>query len=241
VFIVQACTEGFQTFAASQGNMTATATMPISVGDPVYGSKDPKFTDFIAPGMIITISFAQSIGITAVSFVLDKKTGNMDRMWACGVRPMEVLAAAFMIQMCNILIQVSLLLFFALFIFKLPMLGNLGLVLLLALLLGMTGMMLGLLISSVCEEEQAAMQVAMGCFFPALLLSGIIWPIEGVPLPLRYISYCLPTTWAANAMRSIMCRGWGMGEPSVYTGYGVTLGWIAFLFIIASRSLKSKQ
>jgi len=48
----------------------------------------------------------------------------------------------------------------------------------------------------------------MGTFFPSMLLSGVIWPIEAIPEWLRYISYALPTTWAAESMRSVMLRGW---------------------------------
>lgn len=48
-----------------------------------------------------------------------------------------------------------------------------------------------------------------------LLLSGVLWPLEGIPIGLRYVAYALPTTWAAEAMRSIMLRGWGMQHQQV--------------------------
>ncbi len=115
-------------------------------------------------------------------------------------------------------VQVSFLLIVALGIFQLPMVGSYVLVMTLSLLLGLTGMMVGLVISSLCEEEREAMQLALGSFFPAQLLSGIIWPLEAVPMGLRYISYMLPTTWAAGAMRSIMSRGWGITEFDVWIG-----------------------
>jgi ABC-type polysaccharide/polyol phosphate export permease len=70
--------------------------------------------------------------------------------------------------------------------FELPMKGSLPLVFILAILLGMSGMLAGLVISAVCEEEQAAMQLALGSFFPMLLLSGVIWPVEAIPMGIRY-------------------------------------------------------
>jgi hypothetical protein len=48
---------------------------PLQMNDPVYGDPDASFTDFVAPGIIITIAFSGSIGLTAITFVLDKKTG----------------------------------------------------------------------------------------------------------------------------------------------------------------------
>jgi len=236
VFISEAATDAFQAMAKQY---TKAAQLPIYLGTPVYGPPKPKFTDFIAPGMVITISFAQSIGLTAVAFVLDKKTGNLDRSWACGLRPSELLSSSIAAQLVIVTVQVLLLLVFALYVFNLPMEGSFALVLFLALLLAMTGMMLGLLISAACEQEQTAMQLAMGCFFPTLLLSGIIWPVEAIPTGLNYISLALPTTWAANAMRSIMSRGWGMGEQEVWAGFAITGAWITFCFFFAVRSLKS--
>jgi len=237
-FIVQEVQTAFTDMAIS---LSPNARQPLILNAPVYGSASPKFTDFIAPGMIISIAFAQAISGTAVTFVLDKKSGTMDRSWAAGVRPSEVMASQMVLQFCTLFFQIAFLLFFALVIFSLPMKGSIALVMFLAMSLGMTGMMCGLVISAVCEDEQQAMQLALGSFFPVLLLSGIIWPIEAVPMGLRYISYALPTTHAATAMRSIMSRGWGMDEKGVWTGFAVIGGWIAFLFLSAVKSLKAKS
>lgn len=57
--------------------------------------------------------------------------------------------------------------------------------------------------------------MALGSFFPVLLLSGVLWPLEAIPQGLRYISYGLPTTWAVEAMRSLMLRGWGIFHQQV--------------------------
>eukprot|EP00455_Lapot_gusevi_P020080 TRINITY_DN2134_c0_g1_i6.p1 TRINITY_DN2134_c0_g1~~TRINITY_DN2134_c0_g1_i6.p1 ORF type:complete len:387 (-),score=60.09 TRINITY_DN2134_c0_g1_i6:99-1259(-) len=218
------------------------AAPPIKLVDPpVYGSVHPKFTDFIAPGMIITIAFAQSIGLTALAFVLEKKEGTLDRCWSSGVRPSEVMVSHVVTQFFILLVQIGLLLFFALYIFSLPMNGNLGIVLLLTMLLGMSGMLYGLVISAICNKEQEAIQMSLGSFFPVMLLSGIIWPVEAIPTGLRYISMGLPTTWAANAMRSILNRGWSMEQHEVWSGFMVVIGWGVFFLILASRGLKSRD
>eukprot|EP00455_Lapot_gusevi_P020078 TRINITY_DN2134_c0_g1_i1.p1 TRINITY_DN2134_c0_g1~~TRINITY_DN2134_c0_g1_i1.p1 ORF type:complete len:198 (-),score=34.23 TRINITY_DN2134_c0_g1_i1:99-692(-) len=195
----------------------------------------------IAPGMIITIAFAQSIGLTALAFVLEKKEGTLDRCWSSGVRPSEVMVSHVVTQFFILLVQIGLLLFFALYIFSLPMNGNLGIVLLLTMLLGMSGMLYGLVISAICNKEQEAIQMSLGSFFPVMLLSGIIWPVEAIPTGLRYISMGLPTTWAANAMRSILNRGWSMEQHEVWSGFMVVIGWGVFFLILASRGLKSRD
>ena len=53
------------------------------------------------------------------------------------------------------------------------------------ILQGICGMAFGLLVSALCDNEQDAIQLALGSFYPNLLLSGIIWPLEGMPMYLR--------------------------------------------------------
>jgi ABC-type multidrug transport system ATPase subunit/ABC-type multidrug transport system permease subunit len=217
----------------------ATSTsVPIYLAEAVYGSKTAKFTDFIAPGIIVSIAFSQSIGLTALGFVVEKKSGTMDRVYAAGVRPSEIMIAQSVVMMVLLFIQLSLLLMVALLIFALPMKGSLVLVMSIAMLLGMVGMMLGLVIAAGAATEDSANQLVIGTFFPSLLLSGVIWPIEAIPVPLNWISYGLPTTWAAAGMRSAMTRGWGIADDEVWKGLVINLSWFFFLFFCASRNLR---
>lgn len=66
------------------------AQPPIDVLPPIYGDLNPSFIDFVGPGTLVTIAFAQSVGLTALSFVMSKKEGVLDRTWAAGVQPLEV-------------------------------------------------------------------------------------------------------------------------------------------------------
>ena len=93
---------------------------------------------------------------------------------------------------------------------------------------------------------------------------GVMWPLEGMTLALRYISYILPTTYAAESIRSIMGRGkffffllmvehlsarnrsvhihslagWGLSEMDVWRGYLVTFSWFILLLILAAVGLR---
>ncbi len=236
-FLQSSLALAFQTSILEFAKMAAQSSTPFFVADAIYGSRDAKFTDFIAPGIIITLAFSQSIGMTAMGFVMDKKTGKFDRLYAAGVRASEIMIAQTVAMLLLIFIQLFALLFFALVVFKLPMEGSLLLVMVIALTLGMVGMMFGLVIAAAADSEDAANQMVLGTFFPALLLSGVIWPLEAIPVPLNWISTALPTTWAASAMRSVMTRGWGLAAPEIYTSFLVQLGWMVFLFYFASKNL----
>jgi len=111
----------------------------------------------------------------------------------------------------------------------------------LLLLLGFVGMSAGILISTVSVQESDAIQLALGSFFPCFLLSGIIWPSEAVPVWLNWLSYSLPTTWTAEAMRSVVIRGWYIGWKRVWMGYIISLTWFIVLFSLASMNLSARE
>lgn len=92
----------------------------------------------------------------------------------------------------------------------------------------------GLLVSSLCDSEISAIHLSLGSFYPTLLLSGIIWPIEGMSPYLRHFSYALPQTYAIEALRSVFARGWGAELPDVYYGILISTGWI---FVMLALSL----
>lgn len=94
---------------------------------------------------------------------------------------------------------------------------------------------LGFLVSSICDSEISAIHLSLGSFYPTLLLSGIIWPIEGMTSSwMRSLSYSLPQTYAIEALRSVFARGWSAELPDVYRGILISTGWI---FIMLGLSL----
>ena len=89
------------------------------------------------------------------------------------------------------------------------------------------------MLSTLFSNYGDAMHGAIGSFLPIMFLSGIIWPLEGLPLILQKISWYLPCTAACQAMRDIMARGWDISDPSVPIGIGATSVWI-LIFLLAS-------
>lgn len=87
---------------------------PIKFEKPIYGSREASFTDFVAPGIMTTITFGQSLGLTALAFVMDVKEGLLDRCWATGVRSSEVMLAHVVTQFIVAALQILVLLIFAL-------------------------------------------------------------------------------------------------------------------------------
>uniref|UniRef100_A0A3P8UVC0 ABC transporter G family member 23-like n=1 Tax=Cynoglossus semilaevis TaxID=244447 RepID=A0A3P8UVC0_CYNSE len=231
--------EAFAAFMENKlGSMSYLASLPIKFEEPIFGSLNMDFTTFVTPGAILSITFYLAVGLTALSFVLERKEGLLDRCWVAGVSSMETMLAHLFSQLLVISVQILLLLLFILLVFEMPNKGSLVLVIVLIVLQGITGISFGLVISAALDDEQSANQTALGVFYPNLIISGIIWPVECIPYPLRYLSLALPQTYASEALRCIMYRGWGLSRMMVWRGFAVTLGWNTFFLVLATVILK---
>uniref|UniRef100_A0A8D8XZL9 ABC transporter G family member 20 n=1 Tax=Cacopsylla melanoneura TaxID=428564 RepID=A0A8D8XZL9_9HEMI len=217
------------------------ADIPIQFKEPIYGSNDPSFTDFVAPGVILTIVFFLAVALTSSALIIERMEGLLDRSWVAGVTPLEILFSHVITQFVVMCGQTALVLIFMIFVFGVECKGDLLLVIILTILQGLCGMCFGFVISAICELERNAIQLALGSFYPTLLLSGVIWPVEGMPILLRYISLCLPLTMATTSLRSILTRGWNLMEPDVYLGFISTITWIVLFLTISMLVLKFKR
>ncbi|XP_026494519.2 ABC transporter G family member 23 [Vanessa tameamea] len=215
--------------------------IPIDFKDPIYGDNNPSFTDFVAPGVILTIVFFLAVALTSSALIVERMEGLLDRSWVAGVSPGEILFSHVITQFVVMCGQTALVLIFMILVFGVKCNGNIAYVVMLTLLQGLCGMCFGFVISAACELERNAIQLALGSFYPTLLLSGVIWPIEGMPWLLRGVALCLPLTLATSALRAVLTRGWPLAEPAVYLGFVATLAWIALFLVVTLTILRFKR
>jgi ABC-type multidrug transport system permease subunit len=228
-------------FEDSVMKFTNASVNPIKIMKPIYGKRDSKFSTFLAPGVIAVIAFSHSIGLTAIAFIREKMESTMDRIFASGVKVPIIIIAHFVTHSIILFIQVALLFAIAIFAFKIPLEGYFVTAFTLLLFLGLVGMSLGLVISSISYQEMEAIQISLACVFPSLLMSGILWPKEAIPSSFQWVSNSLPTTWTASALRSIMIRGWNIQHKEIYYSYFISLAWIISLLFFASWRLNSRD
>ena len=95
--------------------------------------------------------------------------------------------------------------------------------------------------SSLCDQETSAIHLTVGSFYPNLLLSGVLWPMEGMPVYLRYVAYFLPQTYAVEALRNIFARAWGLDRPEVYWGIAISFGWIFALLALSLLVIRVRK
>jgi ABC-2 type transport system permease protein len=98
------------------------------------------------------------------------------------------------------------------FMFRVPIYGSVTLLLALSSVYVLALLSFGLLISSRAKSQMEAMQIAMGILLPSVLLSGYIFPLPSLPVPLRVVSYVLPATHFIKIARGIVIRGASFGD-----------------------------
>ena len=195
----------------------------------------------MAPGLILTIVYFIAVALTAAVFINERKQGLLDRSLVAGVTTTEIMIAHLANQFSVLVGQTTLVFIFMLVVFAIPCHGSQGTAIFITLLQGMCGVSYGFLVSSLCDQETSAIHLTVGSFYPNLLLSGVLWPMEGMPVYLRYVAYFLPQTYAVEALRNIFARAWGLDRPEVYWGIAISFGWIFALLALSLLVIRVRK
>jgi ABC-2 type transport system permease protein len=186
--------------------------MPVVVDaeDAIYG-KGAKFMDFFVPGIMAFVVFLLTTLLTLISFVGERTSGNLERLQATPLRESEIVIGYAIAFSIIGMLQTVVLLTIGVLVFNIMIVGNIFLAFLVIALLAVVSLSLGILLSSLAKREAQAIQFFPIIVLPTFLLAGIFWPVEAIPSWLRPLSYAIPPSYAVDATRSVMLRGWGAG------------------------------
>ncbi|XP_046742307.1 ABC transporter G family member 20 [Diprion similis] len=216
-------------------------SIPMDFRTPIYGPKEPNFTDFAAPGIILTIIFFLSVALTSGALLLERNEGLMERSLVSGISGTEILFGQVVTQFVVMCGQTLMVLVFSFAVFKLTCHGSIAWVTALTVLTGLCGMCFGFVVACACDNERSATYMAMGSFLPIVMLCGIIWPVEGMNPVLRYISFILPLTKSTESIRAMLGKGWSISQPAVYDGFIATFLWIIIFLTLSILLIKFKK
>lgn len=195
----------------------------------------------MVPGVLINISFVMASGLTALVFVLERKAGMFERQWVSGVDGLQILVAHAVIRISTMLLQGIIVLTIILNWLNLSSRGHIIWIFALLLLQNCSGMTYGLVVSSLCKQENTAALTISATVMSNMALCGMIWPIEAIPYYLRWFCYLQPSTLPTEALRSLMNRGFGMDSKYVWLGFLSTISWLTFFSILATKFLNIKK
>jgi len=180
---------------------------PIEAHPVMMFNPDMRSANLLIPGLIsILLTFSGTI-LSAFAIVKERERGTLEQLMVTPVSPLAVVIGKLLPYLGLAYLQLLMILFLMRFLFQVPIHGSLTLLLLLAPVYLLSLLSVGLLVSSRAKTQMEAMQRAMGIMLPSVLLSGYIFPIASLPLPLRMVSYVLPATHFIKIARGIVIRG----------------------------------
>ncbi len=187
--------------------------LPIAI-EPVYayGGGQTRFIDYFAPGVVSFAIMMVTTMITIILFVNERRNGTLQRLLISPASESEIVVGYALAFAVIGIIQSIVVLIAAILLFDITIVGNIFLALVVILLLAFGHQGLGILLSAGAKNELQAIQFIPLILFPSILLAGLFWPIESIPSYLQPLSYIIPLRYGIDAERSIMLRGWGVGE-----------------------------
>lgn len=201
---------------------------------------NPRLEDAynFVPGVMGMIMILICTMMTSIAIVREKELGTMEILLASPVRPIHIILAKMVPYLTLSVVNLTSILLLSVYVLKVPA-GNLFWLILLSLLFITVALALGLLISTLVDSQAAAMLAsAMGLMIPTLLLSGMMFPIESFPWPLKVVSAVLPPRWYIAAVRKLMIQG--VDVQYVLQEFAVIGGMAFVLLTVSMKKFKTR-
>lgn len=159
-------------------------------------------------GLILTIICSM---MTSISIVREKESGTMELLLVSPVKPLWIIVSKVIPYLTISCINLMTILLLSRYVMDVPVRGSLGLLFLVSVVFVLSSLSIGLLISVIAGTQKTALLISgMGLLMPTMLLSGIIFPCENMPVPLQLLSDIMPAKWFIIMVKKIMIQGVGM-------------------------------
>ncbi len=180
------------------------------------------------PGTIALILLIVCAMLTSLTIAREKELGTMEILLVSPLPPLLIILGKVTPYAVLAFLDAVLILLLGYFVFKVPVLGSVVLLLFCCLPYVLVGLSLGTLISTrSTSQQQAMMSSLMGLMMPSLILSGFLFPLSSMPRILQFIGQLIPTTYFIEILKGIMLRG--VGLQFIYIEVLVLLGMVMIL------------
>jgi ABC-2 type transport system permease protein len=203
----------------------------------LYFNPGLKAAYTFVPGTMALILLLVSAMLTSITIAREKETGTMEVVSPMRQLPVIVgkILPYFLLSFINGLVILAL----GVWVLDIPQRGSLALLIGETLLYILVALTLGVLISTRAASQQTAMLTSMlSLLLPTLILSGFLFPIESMPLPLQTVSRLIPARYYIVILKGIMIKGLGLRE--LWRETAVLVGMAGGLLLLALGSLKNR-
>jgi ABC-2 type transport system permease protein len=189
-------------------NKTIQPAYQIQTQTQLYYNPELKSVFTFVPGVMTVILMLVSAMMTSISIAKEKEIGTMEILLVSPIKPFQVIVGKVFPYIFLSIINAIIILLLGIFVFKMPLDGSLILLSFETILFIITALSLGILISTIAQSQQTAMMISLvGLMLPVIILSGFIFPISSMPLPLQIISNIIPAKWFIIIIKAIMLKG----------------------------------
>ena len=192
-------------------------TLPIEIRTRLLYNPDLKSSNFFVPGLVGIILQLVTLFLTSFAVVRERELGTLEQLFVTPVGRSGLMLGKLVPYAVVGAVEVLIMLAVMIYLFGVPIHGNIGLLLTLSLLFTVCSLGLGLFISTIAKTQLEAFQFAFIVMLPSILLSGFVFPRAEMPLPIYVVSFALPATYFIEILRGIILRGAELADlvPSI--------------------------
>lgn len=194
------------------GALQSTPGAPLRVAVDVLYNPSLRSVDFMVPGLIGQIMVQVAMVLTAVSIVRERERGTIEQLMMTPLSKVELMVGKALPYLVIALIDMVGVMVLGRLLFGVPVRGSIALLMSESFLFLTASLGLGLLISTIAQTQQQAMQIAVFIQLPQMLLSGLVFPLESMPWGVRWLSYTFPLTYFVPVTRGILLKGIGLTD-----------------------------
>jgi ABC-2 type transport system permease protein len=195
---------------STHGAVVRRAGPPVDVRVRAWYNPDLVSAIFIVPGLIGALLMQTTITAMAVTVVRERERGTLEALIVSPIRRWELLLGKIIPNLLVAYGQMTMALLVARFVFDVPIRGSLVLLYGLSLLFMWGTLGIGIFVSTASRTIPQAMQLAFLTFLPSIYLSGLLFPVEGMPWQAQYLASIIPLTYYLRIVRGIVLKGVGL-------------------------------
>ena len=210
-----------------------------SVDPRILYNPDMRSANFFVPGIIALILILISTLLTSIAIAREKETGTMEQILVSPIRPAQMILGKVLPYILIGFVDGLLILVAGSLWFRVPIRGSLALVMAMMLIYVITGISLGILVSTIADTQAVAMLATVTLtVLPSMLMSGFIFPVASMPRLFQWLSAVVPATYFLQIIRGIILKGNTLAN--LYPQAAVLLGMDLLLILASMRSFRRR-
>lgn len=195
---------------AARMGMAGAGQLPINTSTRILYNPNIDEIVFLIPGLAAMLLQLIGVNTTVMAVVRERELGTMEQMLVTPTRPVELILGKIVPPIGLITVDLVIIILLGVYWFKVPFQGSVWLFSWLSLLFIVSGLGMGLLLSTVSKNQKQAQQISSVVMMLTMLLTGLIYPRSTMPPVVRLVGNLIPATYFIRIARGIITKGVGL-------------------------------